>query len=150
MSEQIQVSVAHESEVGWCAQVMAETDPWLAYRFSTETCADILRWPGSTVFVARLDRPVGFVLIHPRGFLGSPYIAVIAIVAGLRSRGIGGQLLKFAETHFSGRRHVYLCVSSFNLRALRFYKVHGYLRVGEIPDFITDGFSEFLMQKRLS
>jgi len=150
MPEEIQIFVAGEPELAWCAQVMTGTDPWLAYRFSIETCTGILRWPGSTLFVARVNEPVGFALLHPKGFLGCPYIAVIAVVPGLRSRGIGSRLMGFAETHFCGSRHVYLCVSSFNTRALRFYELHGYARVGELPNLITDGFSELLMQKRLS
>ncbi len=149
MTEAIQISTANESELAWCAQVMASTDPWLAYKFSIETCVGILRWPGSTLFIAKAADPVGFALLHPRGFLGCPYVAVVAVVASLRSRGIGAQLLEFAEAHFAGSRHVYLCVSSFNVWALRFYELHGYAKVGELPDFIADGFSEIVMQKRL-
>jgi len=150
MNDEIRISAAHESELAWCARVMASTDPWLAYKFSVETCAGILRWPGSALFVARTNEPVGFVLLHPRGFLGCPYIAVVAVVPELRNQGFGTRLLEFAEAHFSGSRHVYLCVSSFNPRALRLYERCGYERVGELPDFIADGYSEILMQKRLS
>ena len=150
LPQEIRIAVAGESEVEWCAQVMAGADPWLAYKFSVEKCLGILRWPGSTLFIARTSEPVGFALLHPRGFLGCPYIAAIAVVSSLRSRGIGTHLLAFAESHFATSRHVYLCVSSFNVSALRLYERHGYLRVGELPDFITDGFSEILMQKRLS
>lgn len=149
MPGEIDISVGHESEIAWCAQVMASTDPWLTYKFSLETCMGILRWPGSTLFIAKAADPVGFMLLHPRGFLGCPYIAVVAVVAGFRSRGIGAQLLDFAEGHFAGSRHIYLCVSSFNVRALRFYELHGYAKVGELRDFIADGFSELVMQKRL-
>jgi ribosomal protein S18 acetylase RimI-like enzyme len=150
MPEEIQISVACESELEWCAQVMVNTDPWLAYKFSLDTCAGILRWPGSALFLARTSEPVGFVLLHPRGFLGCPYIAVIAVVPGLRGRGVGTRILEFAEAHFSGSRHVYLCVSAFNTRARRLYERCGYVQVGELPDFIANGFSELLMQKRLS
>jgi len=150
MNEEIQISAAHESELAWCARVMASTDPWLAYKFSVETCGGILRWPGSALFVARTNEPVGFVLLHPRGFLGCPYIAVIAVVPELRSRGLGTRILEFAEAHFPGARHVYLCVSSFNTRALRLYQRRGYAKIGELPNFIADGFSEILMQKCLS
>ncbi len=150
MPDDIRISVADESDVAWCAQLMSSTDPWLAYKFSIETCTGILHWPGSELFVARVNESLtGFMLLHPRGFLGCPYIAVIAIVAGQRGRGIGTRLLEFAERHFAGSRHVYLCVSSFNLRALRLYERYGYAKVGELPNFIADGFSEFLMQKRL-
>jgi len=150
MNDQIQILPARESELAWCAQVMGDTDPWRAYKFSVEACAGILRWPGSALFVARITEPVGFALLHPRGFLGCPYIAVIAVVPAMRSRGIGTRLLQFAETHFPGNRHVYLCVSSFNLRALQLYERRGYVKIGELKDFIANGFSELLMQKRLS
>jgi ribosomal protein S18 acetylase RimI-like enzyme len=150
MPEPVQISIANEFEQVWCAQTMAENDPWLKYRFSLDTCLRILQWPGSTLFVGKIKGPVGFLLLHPRGFLGCPYIAVIAVVADLRGRGIGAKLLEFAEGHFSNSRHVYLCVSSFNSRARQFYERHGYVRVGELPDFIANGHSELLMQKRLS
>jgi len=150
MPEAIQISVARESDRPWCAQQMANTDPWLTYGFSAETCARILQWPGSTLFVATIRDPVGFLLLHPKGFLGCPYIAVVAVPAVWRSRGIGTQLLRFAEAQFSGSRHVYLCVSSFNPRALHLYEKCGYLRVGELSDFIADGHSELLMQKRFT
>jgi [ribosomal protein S18]-alanine N-acetyltransferase len=150
MPDEIRVSVADESDLAWCAQLMSSTDPWLAYKFSIDTCTRILHWPGSTLFMARVNESLaGFLLLHPKGFLGCPYIAVIAIVAGQRSRGIGAHMLEFAESHFAGSRHVYLCVSSFNLRALRFYERCGYVKVGELPNFIAEGFSEFVMQKRL-
>ena len=129
---------------------MADNDPWLRYRFSFDTCSRILQWPGSTLFVGRFSAPAGFVLVHPRGFLGCPYIAVLAVATELRGRGIGAHLLEFAEQHCAQGRHVYLCVSSFNSRARQFYERHGYVKVGELPDFIADGYSELLMQKRLS
>ena len=150
MLEPGQISVASEFEREWCAQTMAGNDPWLKYGFSSDTCLRILQWPGGSLFVGKIKGPVGFLLLHPRGFLGCPYIAVIAVVADQRCRGIGAKLLEFAEKHFSGSRHVYLCVSSFNSRARRFYERYGWAQVGELPDFITDGYSELLMQKRLS
>jgi len=150
MAEAVQISVARDPDRLWCAQQMANTDPWLTYGFSVETCSRILQWPGSTLFVATIHERVGFLLLHPKGFLGCPYIAVVAVSADRRSRGIGAQLLKFAEAQFSGSRHVYLCVSSFNPRALQLYEKCGYVQVGELPDFIADGYSELLMQKRLS
>jgi ribosomal protein S18 acetylase RimI-like enzyme len=148
--EAIQIDIADESERRWCAQTMADNDPWRTYRFSSDTCARILDWPGSTLFVGKIKGPVGFVLLHPRGLLGCPYIAVIAVRGELRSRGIGAELLEFAERQCSNSRHVYLCVSYFNSRARQFYERHGYVKVGDLPDFIADGYSELLMQKRLS
>jgi ribosomal protein S18 acetylase RimI-like enzyme len=58
-------------------------------------------------------------------------------------------MLAFAEGMFAGSRHVYRCVSSFNPRALALYERHRYVKVGELPDFIADGYAEFPLCKRL-
>jgi ribosomal protein S18 acetylase RimI-like enzyme len=44
---------------------------------------------------------------------------------------------------------MFLCVSSFNDGARRLYERLGYIRVGQLPDYIVDGASEILMHKRL-
>jgi len=129
---------------------MAANDPWLTYKCSVQWSMNVLRWTGSSLFIAEKGKPVGFILLHPKGFLGSPYIAAVVVTEESRSGGIGSGMLVFAERIFAGSRHVYLCVSSFNPRALALYERHGYVRVGELPDFIADGYSEFLLCKRLS
>lgn len=140
---------AAEAEFDWCARLMAKNDPWLTYEFSLEWCRDVLKWPGSSLFAAAAGTPVGFILLHPRGFLGSPYIAALAVEEEFRGRKAGSAMLEFAKERFAGSRHAYLCVSSFNPRALALYQRHGYVKIGELPDFIADGYAEFLMQKRL-
>ncbi|MGB8062223.1 MAG: GNAT family N-acetyltransferase [Candidatus Sulfotelmatobacter sp.] len=141
---------ASDSEIDWCAELMASNDPWLTYQCSVQWSMNVLRWPGSSLFVADTGKPVGLMLLHPKGFLGSPYIAAIVVVEDFRGRRIGSRMLAFAEGVFTGSRHAYLCVSSFNPRALALYERHGYVKVGELPDFIAEGYAEFLLCKRLS
>jgi len=145
----VSIRPALEPEFDWCALSMARSDPWLTYRCSVEWSREVLNWPGSSLYVAAAGKPVGFMLLHPRGFLGSPYIAAVVVTEEFRGRGIGSRMLKFAEEVFAGTRHAYLCVSSFNSRAFALYERHGYVKVGDLPDFIADGYSEFLMCKRL-
>lgn len=71
------------------------------------------------------------------------------IAEQFRTRGIGSGMLRFSETVFAQERNVYLCVSSFNSRAFALYQRHGFEKVGELPDFIADGYSELVMCKRL-
>jgi len=145
----VTIRPASDPEIGWCAELMAASDPWLTYKCSVQWSTNVLRWPGSSLFVADTDKPVGFVLLHPRGFLGSPYIAAVVVMKEFRGAGIGSRMLAFAEEMFAESRHVFLCVSSFNPKALALYERHGYVKVGELPDFIADGYSEFLLCKRL-
>jgi ribosomal-protein-alanine N-acetyltransferase len=146
----VAIGLAQESDYEWCAQLMAGSEPWITLRRDLEGSRAALRRPGSELFVAREgDRPVGFLLMHPYGFAGSPYIASIAVADKARGEGIGSQLLAFAEEHFAGRRFIFLCVSSFNRRAQELYYRLGYKRVGEIPNYVVEGHSELLLGKEL-
>ncbi|HEY3441281.1 MAG TPA: GNAT family N-acetyltransferase [Paludibaculum sp.] len=135
----------------WCARLMAATDPWLTLGRGYDECLAKCAHPEYTLLVAADETGrLGFVLLHPRGVAGSPYIASIAVSAHARGRGVGSQLLAQAETYFPGARHIFLCVSSFNNDARRLYERQGYGQVGELADYVIDGASETLMHKRLA
>ena len=142
---------ALERDREWCARLMSSTEPWITLRRGLKESRALLRRTGVELFVGRggLHR-LGFILLHPCGLAGSPYVASVAVTAGARSRGVGTQLMVFAEQRFAHRRHLFLCVSSFNRRAQRFYRRLGYKRVAEFADYIVDGHSELLMHKKLS
>jgi [ribosomal protein S18]-alanine N-acetyltransferase len=147
----VSIGPAQEPDFDWCARLMAESEPWRTLRLDLERCRQSLRRPGGELFVAHEGgRRAGFILIDPDGLAGSPYIAAVAVAPSDRNQGIGQQLLTFAEKRAAGRRFIFLCVSSFNLRAQQFYDRLGYQRVGDIPNYIVEGHSELLLCKRLS
>jgi len=130
---------------------MAGSEPWITLRRDLEATRSALERPGSELYVARDGtRRLGFILLHPWGLAGSPYITSIAVEESARGRGVGSQLIAFAEQHFAGRRHLFLCVSSFNHRAQELYERLGFERVTEFPDYIVEGYSEILFHKMLS
>lgn len=131
-----------------CARLMAESEPWLTLGRTYEDGLRLLRDPAKEVFVALADGAVaGFVILH----LGAPfsgYLQTIAVGPQWRNRGIGRQLIAFAESRiFVESPNVFLCVSSFNTAAQRLYTRLGYQRVGELKDYIVPGHSEILMRK---
>jgi ribosomal protein S18 acetylase RimI-like enzyme len=144
------IAPATPDDAEWCAQMMAANEPWITLRRDLSACREALARPGTELFVAR-DRgqPVGFILVAPYGLAACPYISTIGVAADARGRGVGSQLLRFAERHFIARRHLFLLVSSFNERAQRLYRRHGYERVGELHDYIVEGASEIILHKRL-
>ena len=147
----IVITRAEEPDFEWCAQLMAGSEPWITLRRGIEQCRAALRRSGDELYVAREGgQPQGFILIRPLGFAGSPYIVSIAVAENARGKGIGAQLLAFAERHAAGSRFIFLCVSSFNLRAQALYRRLGYEQVGEIPNYIVEGHSELLLGKRLA
>jgi len=129
---------------------MSSSDPWLTLGRVFDDCLARLTHPEYTLRVARLDNaPCGFALLHPRGVAGAPYIASVAVDPHMRNRGVGLALLNDAEAFFPHARHMFLCVSSFNLRARAFYERHGYRVTGLLENYIIDGADEVLMYKRL-
>jgi [ribosomal protein S18]-alanine N-acetyltransferase len=130
---------------------MAGSEPWLTLGRGLDQCREACRRTGYLLFIARdSNSPCGFILLHPRGVAGSPYVASIAVTESHRGRGIGTLLLNHAEDLFrSEARHIFLCVSSFNEGARRLYERHGFEIVGEFKDYVIDGASEILMHKWL-
>ena len=151
MLETLQICTAQHDDREWGARLMARSEPWITLGRTLDTCRLVCHNPDYLVFVA-LSGPTrcGFVLLHARGVVGSPYLATIAVDDPFRGRGVGTELIRFAEDYFRGHaRHMFLCVSSFNPRARALYERLGYRQVGELPDYLIDGASELLMHKRL-
>ena len=145
------ITPASSDEREWAASLLAGSNPWIRLSVSLEKCREACNDPRYEVFVARDEQgPCGVILLDPRGLAGSPYVKSVAVVADRRSQGIGGALMDFAEDRCRERaRFLFLCVSSFNTRARSFYEARGFVTVGELPDYVVDGESEILIQKRL-
>jgi ribosomal-protein-alanine N-acetyltransferase len=148
----IRVIAAALDDYEWCAALMASSEPWITLGRDLDSCRNALKRPGTDLFVAKSPenhRLAGFLLVAPYGLAGSPYIAAIAVAGEMRGRGIGSDLLRFAERHFVGRAHLFLLVSSFNRNAQHLYLRRGYECVGELKDYCVPGQSELIFHKGL-
>jgi ribosomal protein S18 acetylase RimI-like enzyme len=147
----IAIGLGRDSEREWAARLMAGSEPWITLGRGLDACLAACRRPEHVLFVARQDgEPVGFVLAHPRGVAGSPYVAAVAVAPAVRGQGVGALLLEHVADHFRAEaRHLFLFVSSFNTAARRFYESHGWEAVGEVKGLIVDDASEILMHVRL-
>jgi ribosomal protein S18 acetylase RimI-like enzyme len=149
--DEIEIGEATTAEREWCARLMAASEPWVTLRRGTDVLLPAALDPEYVVLVARRGgSPCGFIRIHPRGVAGSPYVASVAVAESERGRGVGTALLDATEARYPKARYVFLCVSSFNTRARALYERHGYRLVGELPDYVVDGYSELLLGKRLA
>lgn len=133
-----------------CADLMATSDPWLTLGYEHDALLRTVRLPGRERYVARLDGQfAGFLLLNLHGTFAG-YIQTIGLAPPCRGQGWGEQLLAFAEQRIlRDHQNVFLCVSSFNLSARRFYARHGYMQVGELSDFLVQGHSELLLRKTI-
>ena len=149
--EKIEIRAATDYERDMAAHLLADSEPWITLRISLDQCRKNCNDPEYQLYIAYTDnKPSGIILIDSRGVAGSPYIKSIAVWPDYRGGGIGSALLSFAEDLFMGKaRFIFICVSSFNQRARKLYEKLGYQAAAEFRDYIIDGASEILMQKRL-
>ena len=131
-----------------CAQMMANSEPWITLKRGYEDSLKLIKSPDRDVFIARIDgQCAGCIIICMIGaFRG--YIQTIVVAEQWRNKGIGRCLLEFAEGYvFKKEPNLFICVSSFNERAKQLYLRMGFEVVGELHDYIIQGFSEILMRK---
>lgn len=149
--KEIDIRLADDQEKDLAAKLLASSEPWITLRITEEQCKKTCHDPEYQMYIAcKNDKPAGIILLDPKGVAGSPYIKSIAVFPEFRGQGIGTKLLSFAEDIFRNKsRHIFICVSSFNLRARRLYEKQGFRFIGELKDYIIDGASEILMHKGL-
>ena len=139
-----------DDEIRACATLMASSEPWMTLGRTFEQATRILTSPTREVYVGVLGGElVGFVVLIMRGvFVG--FVQTLAIRDGMRNRGFGAALMAFAEDRIlRDTPNVFLCVSSFNEGARRFYERLGYSVVGELTEMLIPGHSEILMRKSI-
>jgi len=138
------------AEAHACATLLAASEPWRTLRRDHQACLRSLEDPSRERYVAYQDgHLVGCLVLNLLGpFVG--YLQIVAVAPECRGSGLGSALVAFAEARiFREHPNVFLCVSSFNHGARRLYERLGYTVVGELPDFIQAGYSEFLLRKTL-
>ena len=148
----LEIVAADQADRRWAAELMAGSDPWITLGRGLDRCLAACCDPEHLVFIARHNgERRGVIILQSRGVAGSPYVVSLASALDARGAGVGSRLLTFAETLMCREAtYLFLCVSSFNERARRFYERHGYEVVGELQDYVIAGASELLMCKRLS
>jgi len=139
---------SEEAEI--CAKMMSGSEPYITLRRNYEASLKLISDPMREVYVAKSGSAlVGFIIVVMKGAL-TGYIQSICTAAEWRGKGVGGELMDFAEKRiFFEAPNVFLMVSSFNNGARRLYERRGYKVVGELKDFIVSGYSEIIMRKTI-
>lgn len=131
-----------------CATLMASSEPWITLGRTLEQATGIIRSPTREVYVGSINGELaGFVVLLMSGILVG-FVQSLVVKPELRNQGIGTALMNFAEERILKELpNVFLCVSSFNEGAQRFYERLGSEVVGELKELILRGHSEILMRK---
>ena len=82
-------------------------------------------------------------------WLKGPYLELLALLPVAQGQGIGSSILTWFEQEAleHGSRNLWVCASSFNTRALRFYERHGFEQAATLPGLVVDGYGEILLRK---
>lgn len=148
-AEKLKISrTASVKDLRAAARRMAASDPWLKLGLDARRCFKSLAAPYRETYSASSGGVhAGHVTINMNGLLRG-YIQVLFVAEGRRGRGVGEGLMRFAEKKiFRDSPNVFLCVSSFNKGAIRFYRGLGYRKAGLLENFLAKGHDEILMRK---
>lgn len=131
-----------------CAQMMSKTAPWKVYLMSYQQCLQAFEGQCKEIYLLESEKVIaGFVILQVCGsFKG--YIQTLCVDEPYRSFGYGRKLLEFSEERIRLiSPNLFICVSSFNQRAIKIYEEFGFKLVGELPDFVKTGITELLLRK---
>jgi diamine N-acetyltransferase len=139
---------------GSCAALaagIAAIEPWSVMNYPADRIAAFLASAdgGTYRYVVSMNgKESGMVSVrHP--WLKGPYLELLALLPEAQNQGIGSSIMAWFETAAlqHGARNLWVCASSFNMRALRFYERHGFASAAMLPGLVDDGYDEILLRK---
>lgn len=132
-----------------CDAIIAVSDPWKTLNERIDFPKHIALKQAYVCIVQ--SNTAGFLIFTPEPvFARGGYLRAIGVDPAMRRHGIGSALLSFAEQETARlSQNLFLCVSSFNRQAQKFYKGQGYTHAGNLPDLIRQGETERIFWKRL-
>lgn len=131
---------------------IAAMDPWRKLAISAHSLTGQLLDPDDHVrkFAICVGKRCAGAGVLRSPWLYGPYVALLALLPAYQGRGIGSGVLRHIEDEARPfGRNIWVCVSSFNEDARRFYERNGFEHVGALPDLLCHGFTELLMRKQL-
>jgi ribosomal protein S18 acetylase RimI-like enzyme len=149
MREQFTITQTTDAKkITTCADMMSKTNPWVTYTMDLTLCLKAFEGDCKEIYVLENENEiVGFAILQVCGsFKG--YIQSLCVSEKFRGKGIGTKLLQFCEERIRKiSPNIFICVSSFNKGAMKLYYEFGFKLVGELNDFVKEGFTELLLRK---
>jgi len=140
--------VLNSEEKKACVEIMADSEPWITLGMNRDHLLNTLEDPLNEVYAALMGKDImGTIVIQTRGAF-SGYLKSIAVKSGWRGKKLGSQMMAFIEKEiFATCANLFLCVSSFNPEAQKFYLNLGYEQIGVLKNYLVKGHDEILMRK---
>ena len=134
------------------AEMLAISEPWKTLNFSALSLASYLMREDPALrryTVSVEDNLTGVICIrHP--WLRGPYIELLGLSPKARGKGIGKQLIAWAENEARlESKNLWVIASSFNYQALNFYQSLGFYPIGPLQGLVSPEYDEILLRKKL-
>ncbi|HEY8263919.1 MAG TPA: GNAT family N-acetyltransferase [Methyloceanibacter sp.] len=135
------------------AAAIVAMEPWSVMDYPADRLSEFLASPdgGVTRCLIEVGGERAGVISVRYPWLKGPYLELLALLPPFQRKGIGGMLLERFESEAVSReaRNLFVCASSFNENALRFYRSHGFRDAAVLPGLVAEGYDEILLRKFL-
>jgi diamine N-acetyltransferase len=126
-------------------------EPWSVMNYPADRLAAFLASADGGVarYVVNVDGEEAGAVSVRDPWLKGPYLELLALLPRAQNQGIGSSIMAWFETAAIQReaRNLWVCASSFNERALRFYERHGFTTAAMLPALVANGYNEILLRK---
>jgi len=132
---------------------LALSEPWATLKVSGTALANYLMRDDAALrrYAVSVDGKLVGVICIRTPWLRGPYIELLGLFPEARGKGVGKQLLSWAENEARREaKNLWVVASSFNQQALSFYEGFGFTRIGAIPGLVSPEHDEILLRKSLS
>jgi ribosomal protein S18 acetylase RimI-like enzyme len=130
--------------------ILCMMDPWLTLEYRPEVFESYLLHADHALshYAVMVAGEVAGVLSVRHPWLFGPFIELMALFDGFRGKGFGRRIIDWVCDRYQSP-NVWATVSSFNLRAQKFYGAAGFEQTAILGDLIKPGRNEILIRKRV-
>ncbi len=140
-----------EFDIAEISQQLAQMHPWQTMNYSVATLANYLRRRDACLYqYAIVTDVLAGVLCVRYPWLRGAYIELVAIFPTQQGLGIGHDLIEWLAAPLTVNANLWALVSRVNPKARQFYQREGFVEIGELQDFVFEGYHEILLRKSLS
>lgn len=129
---------------------LALSEPWATLKISATSLANYLMRddPALHRYAVTVNGELAGVICIRSPWLRGPYIELLGLFPNARGKGIGKQVMNWAESEARREsKNLWVVASSFNQQALSFYESFGFTRIGAIPGLVSPEHDEILLRK---
>ncbi len=148
---QLSLSPLRPEYVGVMSVILCSMDPWLTLEYKPEVFESYLLHadPALSHYAVMISTDVAGVLSLRYPWLFGPFIELMALFDGFRGKGIGRRIVDWVCDRYESP-NLWATVSSFNLRAQKFYSTAGFEKTAILEELIKPGWNEILIRKKVS